>query len=221
MARTRVLVVEDRPSVLKLISTVLEVAHEVTSAPDGAAALALLASRQFDVVLTDVRMPGASGFDVLRAVRARWPRTRVVMITAYANVADAVAAMRLGAHDYLAKPLDASEIALVVARAVEERADGADAALDPEPDLAHPVAARDDPTDGALGFHRAVEEARRRASRDYLVRLMRRFHGNVTQAAQQAGLTRESLYRVLRQYEVHPEQHREGDAATPADPAQK
>lgn len=221
MDRTRVLVVEDRPSVLKLISTVLEVAHEVTRAPDGVAALALLEARRFDVVLTDVRMPGASGFDVLRAVRARWPLTRVVMITAYANVADAVAAMRLGAHDYLAKPLDASEIALVVARAVERRADGADAELDPEPDLAHTVVAREDPTDGALGFHRAVEEARRRASRSYLVRLMRRFHGNVTQAAQQAGLTRESLYRVLRQYEVHPEQHREVDAASPADPTQR
>jgi DNA-binding NtrC family response regulator len=197
MERARVLVVEDRESVLKVIATILERGYEVTTAPDGAMAIARLGAETFDVVLTDIRMPGASGFDVLRAVQARAPRTAVVMMTAYANVPDAVAAMKLGAYDYVAKPLEADEVLLVVARAVDRLRNGQ-------------AAARGEtaPRDLSLGFHRAVEEARDRASREYLVNLMRVYRGNVTHAATQAGMTRESLHRVLRRYGVRTEPHR-------------
>jgi DNA-binding NtrC family response regulator len=202
-SRARVLVVEDRASVLKLIATILEPAYEVTTASDGTTALALLGSAPFDVVLTDVRMPGASGFDVLRAARTRSPGTSVVMMTAYANVPDAVAAIKLGACDYVAKPVDADELALAVARAVEQRREeaGADVgeALE-EPPLA---------ADVSVGFRRAVEVARDDASRRYLVRLMRAFQGNVTRAAAQAGMTRESLHRVLKRYDVRSETYKE------------
>jgi DNA-binding NtrC family response regulator len=205
----RVLVVEDRPSVLKLMATILGAGHEVTTASDGAAALTLLGETAFDVVLTDVRMPGASGFEVLRAVRDGAARTSVVLMTAYANVPDAVAAMRLGAYDYVAKPLEADEIALVVARAAEHaRQLGGSrplAAL-PGPD-GH--AAEERLQDLSVGFRSAVEQARDRASAEYLDRLMRHFHGNVTQAAAQAGMTRESLHRVLKQHGIRPERFRE------------
>jgi DNA-binding NtrC family response regulator len=204
MGRSIVLVAEDRPSVLKLMVTVLEGAHDVLTASHGAEALALIGSTPIDVVLTDVRMPGATGFDVLRAVQIRSPRTRVVVMTAYANVPDAVAAMRLGAYDYVAKPIDADEIALVVARAVEHGAVGEDSAREPPDARAQRVDVSADPT--SLGFHRAVEEARARASREYLVNLMRLYGGNVTHAATRAGMTRESLHRVLRTYGVRAEQ---------------
>jgi DNA-binding NtrC family response regulator len=73
--------------------------------------------------------------------------------------------------------------------------------------------------DGELAgcFHQAVEEARDRASRRYLVRLMRLYRGNVTLAARRAGMTRESLHRVLRKYAVHSEEYKEhaGDGARP------
>jgi DNA-binding NtrC family response regulator len=197
MERARVLVVEDRESVLRVIATILERGYEVSTASDGAAALACVGAETFDVVLSDIRMPGASGFDVLRAVQARSPRTAVVLMTAYANVPDAVAAMKLGAYDYVAKPLEADEVLLVVARAVDRRRGGAGAAPD-----------EGAPRDLSLGFHRAVEEARDRASREYLVNLMRVYRGNVTHAATQAGMTRESLHRVLRRYDVRTEPHR-------------
>jgi DNA-binding NtrC family response regulator len=209
MERPHVLVVEDRPNVLGLMADILEDAYDVTLAPDGATALSFIRSRAFDVVLTDIRMPDASGFEVLRAVQARWQRTRVVMMTAYASVSDAVAAMRQGAFDYVAKPLDADELALVVARAVEHRRGAAaDVGLEagcPSADHLRPRGAED----LAVGFHCAVEQARDRASRSYLVELMRLFHGNVTQAAMRAGMTRESLHRVLRKYGVRAE-NREG-----------
>ncbi len=210
MERPRVLVVEDRPSVLKLMATVLEKGYEVTTASDGAAALSLIiGSAPVDVVLTDVRMPGASGFEVLRAVQERSPRTAVVMMTAYANVSDAVAAIKQGAYDYVAKPLDADEISLAVARAVEH----ARAAADPGGQGTRP---RERGGEGAtelaavsIGFHHAVEEARARASREYLRKLMELFSGNVTHAARRAGMTRESLHRVLRKYGVRSEHHGE------------
>jgi DNA-binding NtrC family response regulator len=210
----RVLVVEDRPSVLKLMATILANGYAVTAASDGAQALSLVGSAPFEVVLTDIQMPGVTGFDVLRAVQSRAPRASVVMMTAYANVTDAVSAIKLGAYDYIAKPVDADEVSLVVARAVAHHQDEVAA-----PGLASACGAVDDGTgqddDLPVCFHQAVEDARDRASHRYLVRLMQVFHGNVTLAAKRAGMTRESLHRVLRKYGVRSEPYKEhaGDGA--------
>jgi DNA-binding NtrC family response regulator len=216
MTRPRILVVEDKESVLRVIAAILEPSYDVTVAATGDAAVSLIRAQDVDVVLTDIRMAGATGFEVLRAVRSRSPRTAVVMMTAYANVSDAVAAIKLGAFDYVAKPLDADEISLVVARAVESLRE---AAVGGEPVTDSPPAAGPASLDVSLGFHRAVEEARDRASREYLVRLMSLFHGNVTHAATRAAMTRESLHRVLRKYGVPTEPHREhaADERTAAD----
>lgn len=209
MEKPSVLVVEDRPSVLKVMVAILEGAYQVSTAADGGTALSLLQSGTFDVLLTDVRLPGATGFDVLREVRSVSPGTSVVMMTAYANIPDAVSAMRMGAYDYVAKPLDADEIKLVVARAaarargatsLEAPAGGEDAA----PLITNP------PQDIARGYHSAIEEARQRASRAYLVELLRLSEGNVTRAATLGGLTRESLHRLMRKYGLR--------ASTPARP---
>ncbi|HEX8697271.1 MAG TPA: sigma-54 dependent transcriptional regulator [Myxococcaceae bacterium] len=120
-SRPTVLVVDDKENMLKLFSRILGDAYTVTTAADGERALSLLASREFDVVVTDIQMPGADGFAVLREVKRRAPATEVVLITAYASVPKAVEAMREGAYDYLAKPFDPDEVALVVARALERR----------------------------------------------------------------------------------------------------
>ena len=121
MAPVRVLVVDDKENILKLFAKILAEGHQVTSALDGARALSLIATEEFDVVVTDIRMPGAGGFEVLAAVKARSPSTEVVMMTGYASVGDAVRAMKLGAYDYLEKPFDPDAAALTVARAAERR----------------------------------------------------------------------------------------------------
>jgi DNA-binding NtrC family response regulator len=173
----------------------------------------LLARGRFDVLLTDVRMPRATGFELLAAARRCADPPRVVMMTGFACVPDAVAAMRQGAYDYLPKPLEAEEIALVVARALhdgDERAEvaGALGAGCPCGANAKQAAAGGDVWAGdevATVFHDAVAAARDRASHDYLVALMRQFHGNVTHAATRAGITRESLHRLLKKYDVRSE----------------
>ena len=78
----------------------------VVTAGDGAEALALLASTPVDVVVLDVRMPGMSGTDVLREIKARQPTVEVVMLTGHAQLDVALAGMELGAFDYLLKPVD-------------------------------------------------------------------------------------------------------------------
>jgi DNA-binding NtrC family response regulator len=121
MERARILVVDDRENILKLFARILGDAYEVTSAADGGRAISLIGGQEFDVIVTDLRMPGADGFEVLRAAKARAPETEVVMMTAYATVQDAVTAMKEGAYDYLQKPFDPDDATLVIARALERK----------------------------------------------------------------------------------------------------
>jgi DNA-binding NtrC family response regulator len=121
MDRARILVADDKENMLKLVTRILGDAYEVTTAADGNRAISLIGGQEFDVILTDLRMPGADGFEVLRAAKARAPDTEVVMMTAYATVQDAVAAMKQGAYDYLTKPFDPDDALLVVARALERK----------------------------------------------------------------------------------------------------
>ena len=201
MNRPRVLIVEDRPSVLKLLTTVLEGAYDVTAASSGPTAISLVGSVAFDVVLTDVRMPGATGFDVLRAVqrplaadrgrddhrlRERGGRGRRDPARRVRLRREAARRERDLARGRARGRARARRTSRVRRSAGALRGEGGG--------------------DFGVGFHRAVDEARRRASHDYLVRLMRLFRGNVTRAAVRAGMTRESLHRVLRQYEVRSEQ---------------
>jgi len=121
MTPIRVLVVDDKENMLKLFAKILSDGYRVATASDGSLALSLVATEEFDVVVTDIRMPGADGFEVLKAVKARSPSTEVVMMTGYATVGDAVQSMKLGAYDYLEKPFDPDAAGLVVARAAERK----------------------------------------------------------------------------------------------------
>src|SRR5207244_7762712 len=79
--------------------------HEVRTAGSGEEALAIMADQGFDLIISDIIMPGLSGVDLLRKARALQPRTPVVLITAFATVDTAVEALREGASDYVIKPL--------------------------------------------------------------------------------------------------------------------
>jgi DNA-binding NtrC family response regulator len=120
-ARARVLVVDDKENMLGLFARILGDEYELTTAGDGGRALSLVATQEFDVVVTDIKMPAADGFEVLAAVKSRSPDTEVVMMTGHASVQDAVEAMKKGAYDYLQKPFDPDAAAMVVSRALERR----------------------------------------------------------------------------------------------------
>jgi two-component system NtrC family response regulator len=109
--RGRVLVVDDEAPQLELVSGYL-VRHgfDVQTVRDGAEALARLKVEPADVVLTDQKMPGLSGLDLLDAARRLNPETAVIVMTAYGTIEDAVASIKAGASDYLAKPLNLDEL---------------------------------------------------------------------------------------------------------------
>ena len=122
MSKARVLVCDDKENFTKLFRRLLpEDRFDVTTAGDGARAIALVGAGNFDVVVTDIRMPGADGVAVLREALARDPDVEVILMTAYATVPAAVEAIRLGAYDYLAKPFEPDEALLIVERALERR----------------------------------------------------------------------------------------------------
>jgi DNA-binding NtrC family response regulator len=121
MTQARVLVVDDKDNIVKLLARILSPEFEVTTAEDGTRALGLLAATEFDVIVSDIRMPGADGMVVLRETRRLHPDTEVILMTAFATVQDAVAAMKLGAYDYLQKPFEPDEALMLVRRAAERR----------------------------------------------------------------------------------------------------
>ncbi len=119
-SRIKILVVDDERALCAGLQEALgREGYTVESAHDAEGAIRLIGSRLFNLVITDVRMPGGSGIDLLRAGRGRSRDTQFILMTAYGTVESAVEAMKLGAYDYLTKPIDMRHLRLVVAKALE------------------------------------------------------------------------------------------------------
>ena len=117
-----VLLVEDKDSLRAMLRLALEgQGHAVIEARDETEARARLADARPAVVLTDLKLPSGDGFGVLRAAKELDPELQVVVMTAYASIQDAVTAMKEGAMDFLAKPVDPDHLLLMVERAIAQR----------------------------------------------------------------------------------------------------
>ena len=120
MSSARILVVDDDENLRWVLKTQLEdMGYTTSTAMNGEEALAAIEKEPPALILTDLKMPGVSGMELLDRVRSDYPEVPVVMITAFATVQSAVQAMRAGAYDYLTKPIDFDELALVVTRVLE------------------------------------------------------------------------------------------------------
>jgi len=118
----KILVVEDDESLQRVTQVQLEKAgYETSVATDVPQALAILQKEPQDLVISDLNLPGMSGLELLKKVRAEYPETAVVMVTAYGSVETAVDAMKSGAYDYLTKPVHPYELKSLVARILEHR----------------------------------------------------------------------------------------------------
>ncbi len=119
----RIMIVEDDPSHREILQRHLsQSGYEAEAFEDGERALSAFARFAPGLVLSDLRMPGMSGFDLLRKLRADAPDISVVLMTAYDEMQTAIDAMKHGAYDYLVKPLDLDQVDEVVRSALEERA---------------------------------------------------------------------------------------------------
>jgi DNA-binding NtrC family response regulator len=146
-----VLVVDDDKDCARSLALILEQdGHRATTVPSAEAALALLDTRVFDLIITDVRMDGMNGLQLLGILHEQAPEVPVVIITAYSDVPTAVEAMRGGARDFMTKPLRREDVLRVVNK--ELRASQRDRAAPP------PAPRHDGP--GLLGDSAAIREAR-------------------------------------------------------------
>ena len=105
----RILVVDDEPNIRSGLALALEeeTSYDVSTAADASEAWSLFQRMPYQLVITDLKMPGPlGGLDLVRLIKHDWPETLILVITAHGTVETAVAAMRLGAHDYLTKPVD-------------------------------------------------------------------------------------------------------------------
>ena len=113
----KLLVIDDEASQRDHLKGALEHAgHEVSSAENGDDGIAALRANPFDVVITDLRMPGASGLEVAEESKKINPLTKVILVTAYGEVDTAVKAMKAGAYDFLTKPIDFTQLELILNR---------------------------------------------------------------------------------------------------------
>jgi DNA-binding NtrC family response regulator len=157
---SRILVVDDEAILRDAMAEALSRAgHAVDAFDSGRSALDRFSSESYDLVITDFRMPGMDGLEVLAEVRRNSPDVPVVLITAHGTVETAVAAMKRGAYDYILKPFKLDELELLVARALERRA----LSVENEALRARVAESEDEPVWGAAS--RDVYELLERAAR--------------------------------------------------------
>lgn len=119
--KSKILVIEDEKNMLEILKILLEgEGYDVSVARDGEEGLGRLGSDIFDLIITDMKMPGASGIEILKKALETSPNTLVIMITAFGTTESAIEAMKLGAYDYIHKPFKIDEIRLVVKNALEK-----------------------------------------------------------------------------------------------------
>lgn len=120
MIKKRILVVDDDESLRWVTQAQLQQSgYEVNAAADGTGALESIQQVPPDLVITDLRMPGMSGLELLKKIKADYPEILVIMVTAFGTVENAVEAMKAGAYDYITKPVNMDELRLIVNRGLE------------------------------------------------------------------------------------------------------
>jgi two-component system response regulator PilR (NtrC family) len=120
--KSRVLIVDDEKAIRESVSLVLsEEGYETEIASDGSEALRLLGEKDFDVLITDLKMPGMDGIDLIKKSLKICPQTAVIIITAHASVESAIEALRIGAFDYILKPFDFDDLILKVRRLINHK----------------------------------------------------------------------------------------------------
>ena len=122
MTKIRILVVEDEDDQRKLVAGILRnVGYHVDEVDSAEEALRCLNAKLYDLVLSDWKLPGMDGLKILEEVRARYPATAFIMVTAYGSISKAVEAIRFGADDYLTKPYQREALLLAIEKAHQSR----------------------------------------------------------------------------------------------------
>jgi len=119
--KSSVLVVDDEDSLRTVLSNELSnEGYEVRNAADGDAAISELQKTEYDLVLLDIKMPRMNGFEVLKFIKEGHPKTKVVMLTGFADLKNAIESKKLGADDFVSKPYDLVDLLTTIERVLTE-----------------------------------------------------------------------------------------------------
>ena len=115
--KNKILVVDDEEALRTVLSSELEgEGYQVSTAGDGEEAIKILGSQQFHLILLDIKMPNVDGFEVLKFVKQKQPSTKVIMLTGFADLKNAIESKKLGAEDFVSKPYDLVDLLTTVER---------------------------------------------------------------------------------------------------------
>ena len=116
-----ILVVDDEEALRTVLSSELaSEGYQVESASDGDEAISIVQKKQFDLVLLDIKMPKVDGFEVLKFIKKNHPQLRVIMLTAFADLKNAIESKKLGAEDFISKPYDLVDLLTTIERVLSE-----------------------------------------------------------------------------------------------------
>jgi DNA-binding NtrC family response regulator len=119
--KSKILVVDDEDALRTVLSSELSSeGYDVRTAGDGDEAISGLQKEAFDLVLLDIRMPRMNGFEVLKYVKEKHPKTKVVMLTGFADLKNAIESKKLGAEDFVSKPYDLVDLLTTIERVLSE-----------------------------------------------------------------------------------------------------
>jgi two-component system response regulator PilR (NtrC family) len=119
--KSSILVVDDEDALRTVLSSeLINEGYEVRSAADGDEAISELEKNVYDMVLLDIKMPRMNGFEVLKHLKQKHPKTRVVMLTGFADLKNAIESKKLGADDFVSKPYDLVDLLTTIERVLSE-----------------------------------------------------------------------------------------------------
>ncbi len=119
--KRRILVVDDEDALRTVLSAELNSeGYEVGTAADGMEAVSELQKMKYDLVLLDIKMPNMNGFEVLKVIKEKHPGTRVIMLTGFADLKNAIESKKLGAEDFVSKPYDLVDLLTTIDRVMSE-----------------------------------------------------------------------------------------------------
>ena len=119
--KNRILVVDDEDALRTVLSSELEgEGYEVDQAADGDEAIEIVQKKPFHLVLLDIKMPKVDGFEVLKFIKEKYPHVKVIMLTGFADLKNAIESKKLGAEDFVSKPYDLVDLLTTIERVLSE-----------------------------------------------------------------------------------------------------
>jgi DNA-binding NtrC family response regulator len=192
----RILIVDDELDMLLLLKLILteKTPHEIVTTPNPLEVEPLFKEKGFQLVITDLSMPGMNGIELIDVIKQLDPLVPVIIITAYGSIESAIDATKKGAFDFITKPFRKEQIILTIEKALEFRRIQTENIKLKEGGIG---GSWFDAEAGDLTYDRAKERALAQFNRHYAKKLLERHQGDLAKAAQEAGWSEGELRRLL------------------------